>query len=123
MEALYSKLYDKYTKLKVSQLFTVLLFLWYYLNYLMWHFIFLMYIYISMMLCFVRDYFLQTKKWPELEKLGKDQEVKFVTYVNGIIFPSVLRVYYVYLYGFFFSFTSHLKCTGVIVLWYVAAGS
>ncbi|XP_040990980.1 uncharacterized protein LOC121238212, partial [Juglans microcarpa x Juglans regia] len=30
-----------------------------------------------------RDYFLQKKKWPELEKLGKDQEVKFVTYVNA----------------------------------------
>ncbi|GLT53754.1 hypothetical protein SLA2020_270040 [Shorea laevis] len=40
MEALYSKLYDKYTKLK-------------------------------------------TKKWSELDKLSKDQEVKFVNYVNA----------------------------------------
>ncbi|KAK4607347.1 hypothetical protein RGQ29_001255 [Quercus rubra] len=40
MEALYSKLYDKYTKLK-------------------------------------------KRKWSELDKLNKDQEVKFVTYVNA----------------------------------------
>uniref|UniRef100_A0A7N2KMS7 Uncharacterized protein n=1 Tax=Quercus lobata TaxID=97700 RepID=A0A7N2KMS7_QUELO len=40
MEALYAKLYDKYTKLK-------------------------------------------KRKWSELDKLNKDQEVKFVTYVNA----------------------------------------
>ena len=30
---------------------------------------------------------LQTEKWSELDKLCKDQEVKFVNCVNGMYFP------------------------------------
>ena len=30
--------------------------------------------------------FWQKRKWSELDKLNKDQEVKFVTYVNGMYF-------------------------------------
>lgn len=31
--------------------------------------------------------FLQTAKWSQLDKLSKDQEVKFVNCVNGMHFP------------------------------------
>jgi hypothetical protein len=42
---------------------------------------------------------LQTKKWSELDKLSKDQEVKFVNYVNGIYFPAyTLRVLSLFLW-------------------------
>ena len=39
--------------------------------------------------------FWQKRKWSELDKLNKDQEVKFVTYVNGMyFFGFILSVFY-----------------------------
>lgn len=62
--------------------------------------------------------FVQTKKWSELDKLNKDQEVKFVNYMNGMYFP-VYTVYCPYLYGFF---CGHLKSIVTILVQYLKAG-
>ena len=52
--------------------------------------LFLFFFFIYMLLVFW-----QKRKWSELDKLNKDQEVKFVTYVNGMyFFGFILSVFY-----------------------------
>ena len=81
--------------------------------------LFLFFFFIYMLLVFW-----QKRKWSELDKLNKDQEVKFVTYVNGMyFFGFILSVFYLslsfgsnlkelfFLYDFFSCFKlTHLSC-------------
>ena len=65
--------------------------------------LFLFFFFIYMLLVFW-----QKRKWSELDKLNKDQEVKFVTYVNGMyFFGFILSAFYLSLSLFFFG--SNLK--------------
>ena len=58
--------------------------------------LFLFFFFIYMLLVFW-----QKRKWSELDKLNKDQEVKFVTYVNGMyFFGFILSVFYLSLFFF-----------------------
>lgn len=72
MEELYSKLYDKYTKLKVSLSPSVLLILY---N-------------IRFAMLISSSIHVQAKKDSEAERLCLDQEEKFKTYVSGKRFDS-----------------------------------